>query len=223
MWERILLAKRTHPMESTQHRVATSLSIGLPFGTHCWVQPKQISSSWFSLHYPNGNADIGHHQWHVSLNIWFSYGTKYCMMNVLNSTVDNIMGANMLDLYMNQMITMCHGCVRGHRGWHPLDCLVSAQVRHPRPFHRANTRTHDDLPWFRPWEGISRKTLRPSCLSSLKKMSSVGVQGGSEAEPEGVRWYVSNVSIIFDAPCLFLHHLLSVLLHFVVFLCIFRN
>jgi hypothetical protein len=36
-------------------------------------------------------------------------------------------------------------------------------------------------------------------------------------------WYVSNVSIIFDALCLFLHHLLSVLLHFVAFLCIFRN
>jgi hypothetical protein len=37
------------------------------------------------------------------------------------------------------------------------------------------------------------------------------------------RWYVSNVSIIFDAPCLFLHHLLSVLLHFMALLCIFRN
>jgi hypothetical protein len=36
-------------------------------------------------------------------------------------------------------------------------------------------------------------------------------------------WYVSNVSIIFDAPWLFIHHLLCVLLHFVVFLCIFRN
>jgi hypothetical protein len=35
--------------------------------------------------------------------------------------------------------------------------------------------------------------------------------------------YVSNVSIIFDAPCLFIHHLLYVLLHFVAFLCIFRN
>jgi hypothetical protein len=34
-------------------------------------------------------------------------------------------------------------------------------------------------------------------------------------------WYVSNVSIIFDAPCLFTHHLLYVLLHFVAFLCIF--
>jgi hypothetical protein len=36
-------------------------------------------------------------------------------------------------------------------------------------------------------------------------------------------WYVSNVSIIFDTPCLFLHHLLSVSLHSVVFLCIFWN
>jgi hypothetical protein len=29
--------------------------------------------------------------------------------------------------------------------------------------------------------------------------------------------------MIFDAPCLFIHHLLCVLLHFVAFLCIFRN
>jgi hypothetical protein len=38
-----------------------------------------------------------------------------------------------------------------------------------------------------------------------------------------VDWYVSNVSLIFDAPCLFLHHFLSVSLHFVAVLCIFRN
>jgi hypothetical protein len=36
-------------------------------------------------------------------------------------------------------------------------------------------------------------------------------------------WYVSNVSIIFYASCLFMHHLLCVLLHFVAFLCIFWN
>jgi hypothetical protein len=36
-------------------------------------------------------------------------------------------------------------------------------------------------------------------------------------------WYVSNVSIIFDAPCLFLHHLPNVSLHFVALLCIFWN
>jgi hypothetical protein len=39
----------------------------------------------------------------------------------------------------------------------------------------------------------------------------------------GDAWYVSNVSIIFYALCLFTHHLLFVLLHFVAFLCIFRN
>jgi hypothetical protein len=39
----------------------------------------------------------------------------------------------------------------------------------------------------------------------------------------GDAWYVSNVSIIFYAPCLFMHHLLCVLLHFVAFLCIFWN
>jgi hypothetical protein len=41
--------------------------------------------------------------------------------------------------------------------------------------------------------------------------------------PNDGYWYVSNISIIFDAPCLFLHRLLSVLLHFVAFLCIFWN
>jgi hypothetical protein len=39
----------------------------------------------------------------------------------------------------------------------------------------------------------------------------------------GDAWYVLNVFIIFDAPCLFIHHLFCVLLHFVAFLCIFRN
>ena len=36
-------------------------------------------------------------------------------------------------------------------------------------------------------------------------------------------WYVSNVSIIFYASCLFLHHLPTVSLHFVALLCIFWN
>jgi hypothetical protein len=36
-------------------------------------------------------------------------------------------------------------------------------------------------------------------------------------------WDVSNVSIIFYAPCLFLHHLPIVLLYFVALLCIFQN
>jgi hypothetical protein len=33
----------------------------------------------------------------------------------------------------------------------------------------------------------------------------------------GDAWYVQNVSIIFDAPCLFLHHLLNVSWHFYAF------
>jgi hypothetical protein len=39
----------------------------------------------------------------------------------------------------------------------------------------------------------------------------------------GDAWYVSNVSRIFDASCLFTRHLLCVLLYFVAFLCIFWN
>jgi hypothetical protein len=39
----------------------------------------------------------------------------------------------------------------------------------------------------------------------------------------GAHWYVSNVSIIFDVPCLFLHHLPNVSLHLVALLCDFRN
>jgi hypothetical protein len=39
----------------------------------------------------------------------------------------------------------------------------------------------------------------------------------------GDAWYVSNVSISFDAPCLFIHHLLCVLLHFVAFYAFSRT
>jgi hypothetical protein len=50
----------------------------------------------------------------------------------------------------------------------------------------------------------------------------VAIAGWSSKVRLGV-WYVWNVSIIFDAPCLFLHHLPCVSLHFVAFLCDFRN
>jgi hypothetical protein len=36
-------------------------------------------------------------------------------------------------------------------------------------------------------------------------------------------WYVANVTIIFDALCLFYTNCFMFCLHFVVFLCIFRN
>jgi hypothetical protein len=36
-------------------------------------------------------------------------------------------------------------------------------------------------------------------------------------------WHVANVSIIFDAPCLFYTNCFMFCLHFMAFLCIFRN
>jgi hypothetical protein len=39
----------------------------------------------------------------------------------------------------------------------------------------------------------------------------------------GDAWYISNVSIIFDAPCLFYTICFMFCLHFVAFLCNFRN
>jgi hypothetical protein len=36
-------------------------------------------------------------------------------------------------------------------------------------------------------------------------------------------WYVPNITIIFDAPCLFIHHLLCVLLHFMAFYAFSRT
>jgi hypothetical protein len=68
--------------------------------------------------------------------------------------------------------------------------------------------------WSRLWWCMSRQKL--FFCYHLPTRGRVGVKLGDA-------WYVSNVSIIFDAPCLFIHHLLWVLLHFMSFLCIFRN
>jgi hypothetical protein len=68
--------------------------------------------------------------------------------------------------------------------------------------------------WSRLWWCMSRQKL--FFCYHLPTRGWAGVKLGDA-------WYVSNVSIIFDAPCLFLHHLLYVLLHFMVFLCIFQN
>jgi hypothetical protein len=55
----------------------------------------------------------------------------------------------------------------------------------------------------------SRKKIMVSLWRSLKTVATL--------------WYVSNVSIIFDAPCFVLHHLPIVSLHLVAFLYAFRN
>jgi hypothetical protein len=68
----------------------------------------------------------------------------------------------------------------------------------------------DWLPWFHNWG----KTW---CCAHHT------FSWGSQLVGHLHHWYVSNVSIIFDAPCLFLHHLPIVSLHLVAFLYIFRN
>jgi hypothetical protein len=52
-------------------------------------------------------------------------------------------------------------------------CAGGTSSSLPESKHKA----HNDLPSFRPQDGISRKTLRPACLSLLMKTSSEGVQG----------------------------------------------
>jgi hypothetical protein len=73
------------------------------------------------------------------------------------------------------------------------------------------------------WCILSTIDTTPSCKESFKKgQGSLEVQL-SEVLSGQEGWYVSNVSIIFDAPCLFVHHLPTISLHFVALLCIFRN
>jgi hypothetical protein len=69
---------------------------------------------------------------------------------------------------------------------------------------------------------LSRLTLSLSSPSLLPNRRAVPLPSPRIIlKEEVVHSYISNVSIIFDAPCLFLHHLPCVLLHFVVFLCDF--
>jgi hypothetical protein len=62
------------------------------------------------------------------------------------------------------------------------------------------------------------------CMSPQKLLFCYHLPTRGRAGVElGDAWYASNVSIIFDALFLFIHHLLCVLLHFMAFLCIFQN
>jgi hypothetical protein len=68
--------------------------------------------------------------------------------------------------------------------------------------------------------------LQKSALAKAKKAEKALADAEKEhllRDQAVAEWYVSNVSIIFDAPCLFLHRLPIVSLHFVALLCIFRN
>jgi hypothetical protein len=74
------------------------------------------------------------------------------------------------------------------------------------------------------WDEVWAKDQAWGCPCHPKKYprrTSVKAWGCPEAPllhwQKSGYWYVSNISIIFDAPCLFLHHLHWVLLHFLAF------
>jgi hypothetical protein len=70
---------------------------------------------------------------------------------------------------------------------------------------------------------INRVVLLGNDLTCDERGEQGERRGSGAPSPVLDEWYVPNVSIIFDAPCLFMHHLLCVLLHFVKFLSIFWN
>jgi hypothetical protein len=59
----------------------------------------------------------------------------------------------------------------------------------------------------------------PASSSALRMASTTSASLGKRAMASDT----SQTYIIFNAPCLFMHHVLCVLLHFVAFLCIFQN
>jgi hypothetical protein len=70
------------------------------------------------------------------------------------------------------------------------------------------------LHWSRLWWCMSPQKL--FFCYHLPTQGRVGVKLGDA-------WYVSDVSIIFDAPCLFYTICFMFCLHFVAFLCVFWN
>jgi hypothetical protein len=95
-----------------------------------------------------------------------------------------------------------------------LSFLLSRLYLHAHVLSSFDPSTQCLLRWSRLWWCMSPQKL--FFYYHLPTRGWAGVKLGDA-------WYVSNVSIIFDAPCLFLHHLHCVLLHFVAFLCDFRN
>jgi hypothetical protein len=95
----------------------------------------------------------------------------------------------------------------------PLTTLIP-----PMPFAAGNTSLSAHFVAF-----LGSLSVLPPPAPFASSLSLGFCKFGCHRRTQSSTWYVSNVSIIFYAPCLFLHHLLSVLLHFVAFLCIFRN
>jgi hypothetical protein len=112
---------------------------------------------------------------------------------------------------------------RGARGSpHPRVARARAWLRHQGVSHPSPP---SDTA-LSPISSLDGKNLRDGSLFHETYCKPLPSPSWDQEDPgalPGTLWYVSNVSIIFYAPCLFLHHLLSVSLHFVAFLCIFRN
>jgi hypothetical protein len=110
-------------------------------------------------------------------------------------------------------IWSCHRWRRGqgHRFWSPFvgrkSAILPLQNAHGRFLAPGASQEHKEAGDAAILPGLRRCARH----SQFFPMTGVG------------EWYVSNVSIIFYAPCLFLHHLHIVSLHFVAFLCDFRN
>jgi hypothetical protein len=108
-----------------------------------------------------------------------------------------------------------------------------SKMAHFIPCHKTDDASHIANLFFRdiirlhgfPTSIVSDRDVNFMSYFWKTLMAKIGIKllFSSSSHPQMDGWYVSNISIIFDAPCLFLHHLLSVLLHFVAFLCIFQN
>jgi hypothetical protein len=107
------------------------------------------------------------------------------------------------------LIPLIAGSVYLHLG----DCALESPSRELSCAHRGDF-DHRLPPPYRGLRRLGKFIIIWRYGSSISTIALLDV---------ATAWYVSNVSIIFDAPCLFLHHLPNVSLHFVALLCIFRN
>jgi hypothetical protein len=114
------------------------------------------------------------------------------------------------------------------RRFRAADCFpISEGERLPYP--KSFRFSRDWWSWREGGKEICRQILQmaPGGRGGYKKPGGRGAQADGVAKPpqktQLPQVLIRLKSIIFDAPCLFLHHLLSVSLHFVALLCIFRN
>jgi hypothetical protein len=78
---------------------------------------------------------------------------------------------------------MCRGGIHGQRGTLPLGCMSSGADETPSSHQNDYIRHTVISPWFRPREGISRKTLHLACLIPYRwKGTTVEIQLAGDLE-----------------------------------------